>query len=325
MRAVVCAQLGPVTDLTVEDLEEPVPGPGEVAVAVDAAGVTYVDALLVGGRYQFPIPVPFVPGGEVAGRVVALGSGVEGLSPGDRVVGQGRVGGFAEVMVLERHQVWPLPDSIDAATAATVLQAYSTAVYELTRRDPVRSGEKVLVLGAGGGVGLAAVDVATGLGATVIAAASSPDKRAAATAAGAVATIDTLSEDLKIRARELSGGGVDVVVDPVGGDLAEPALRALAFGGRYHVVGFAGGAIPRIPLNLVLLNSRTVVGVELGGALPRDPQLGPAVTDEVLAGIAEGRYHPVTPTVLRLEAAGQALDDLLNRRVTGKLALAPGR
>ena len=323
MRAVVCQQLGAVTDLTVEDVDEPVPGPGQVLVAVRAAGVTYVDALLVGGRYQFPVPVPFVPGGEVAGQVAALGEGVTGLAVGDRVVAQARTGGFAEAMVADGSQVWPLPDSVSDGVGATVLQSYTTAVYELTRRDPVKEGEQVLVLGAGGGVGLAAIDVATALGARVIAAASSPEKRAAAAAAGAVATVDSLHDDVKVRVRELSGGGVDVVVDPVGGDLAEPALRALAFGGRYHVVGFAGGPIPRIPLNLVLLNSRTIVGVELGGMLPRSPGLGDTIVNEVLAGVAAGRYRPTEPAMMPLRDAGAALDGLLNRRVTGKVALVP--
>ncbi|MCU4183239.1 zinc-binding dehydrogenase [Acidiferrimicrobium sp. IK] len=323
MRAVVCKQLGAVADLVVEDVEDPVAGAGEVLVAVEAAGVTYVDALLVGGRYQFPVPVPFVPGAEVAGRVAALGEDVFDLAVGERVVAQARTGGFAETLVTGRGQVWRLPDGVAAGVGATVLQSYMTTVYELTRRDPLRAGEKILVLGAGGGVGLAAVDVAVGLGAQVIAAASSADKRAAAMAAGAFAAVDTLNEDLKTRVRELSGGGVDVVVDPVGGELAEPALRALAFGGRYHVVGFAGGPIPKIPLNLVLLNSRTVVGVELGGVLPRRPGLGQEITEEVLSGVADGRFHPTEPRMLPLEQAGEALDALLGRRVTGKLALAP--
>jgi NADPH2:quinone reductase len=310
--------------LQVEDVEVPTPGPGQVMVAVEAAGVTFVDALLVAGRYQFPIPVPFVPGGEVAGRISAVGAGVPGWRVGDRVVGQPRSGGFAEQVVVASSQVAALPEGVSAPVAATMLQSYLTAVYELTRRDPVRAGEKVLVLGAGGGVGLAVVDVATSLGATVIAAASTAEKRDAATRAGARAVIDTTSEDLKVRARELSGGGVDVVVDPVGGEMAEPALRALSFGGRYHVVGFAAGSIPRIPLNLVLLNSRTIFGVELGGVLPREPELAEQLRAEVISGVAAGRYRPVVPATLPLSSAGAALEALLGRRVTGKLALVTG-
>ena len=227
--------------------------------------------------------------------------------------------------MLPATAVTPLPAGVAAAVGATILQSYSTAVYALTVRSPVVAGETVLVLGAGGGVGLAAVDVARTLGARVIAAASSADKREAARSAGASETIDTLTEDVKTRARALSGGGVDIVVDPVGGDLAEPALRALRFGGRYLVVGFAGGAIPHIPLNLVLLNSRTVLGVELGGVLPRDPATGARITQEVLDGVCTGRFHPVNPVVLPLDRAGDALGSLLGRRVTGKLALDPAR
>jgi NADPH:quinone reductase len=320
----VCHELGPVGAVQVEDVEAPTHGPGQVIVDVEAAGVSFVDALLVGGRYQFPIPVPFVPGGEVAGRISAVGAGVDGVRVGDFVVAQPMSGGFAERIVLSSSLVASLPEGISAPVAATMLQSYCTAVYELTRRDPVKAGETVLVLGAGGGVGLATIDVAAGLGATVIAAASTPEKRAAALDAGAVAVIDTTSEDLKVRARELSGGGVNVVVDPVGGELAEPALRALGFGGRYHVVGFAAGVIPRIPLNLVLLNSRTVVGVELGGVLPHEPELAAQLRREVISGVADGRYRPVVPATLPLSSAGAALEALLERRVTGKLALVMG-
>jgi NADPH2:quinone reductase len=207
--------------------------------------------------------------------------------------------------------------------AATVLQSYSTALYALTRRDALRAGETVLVLGAGGGVGRATVDVASSLGARVIAAASTAAKRSAATAAGAVATIDSATEDLKARARDLSGGGVDVVVDPVGGSLSEPALRALGFGGRYHVVGFAGGSIPKIPLNLVLLNSRTVIGIEWGGWVLHHPEAATEIATEILDGIVAGRLRPVTPECAALSDAPRVLSDVANRRVTGKVALLP--
>ncbi|HET9691263.1 MAG TPA: zinc-binding dehydrogenase [Acidimicrobiales bacterium] len=323
MRAVVCRRLGAPPE--VETVDDPTPGPGQVLVDVDAAGVTYVDALLVGGRYQFPVPTPFVPGGEVAGRVVAVGDGVSGHRIGDAVVASTTVGGFAERCVLAAGQARPLPAGLQPAVAATALQAYSTAVYALAHRDPVAAGEQVLVLGAGGGVGLAMIDVAVARGARVIAAASSAEKRAAALAMGAAVAVDTLADDLKTTVRELSGGGVDVVVDPVGGDLAEPALRTLGFGGRYLVVGFAGGPIPRIPLNLVLLNSRTVVGVEYGGALPKTPGLAAAVTGEVFDGLTAGRFHPVRPTVRPLGDAAAVLDELLDRRVVGKIALDPGK
>ena len=321
MKAVVCRTLGEAPE--VGEVDDPAPQAGQVLVEVEAAGVTYVDALLCAGRYQFPIPTPFVPGGEIAGRVVALGDGVTTHQVGDRVVASSFAGGFAERCAVAAQAARPLPAGIDPAVGATMLQAYSTAVYALAHRDPLAAGEQVLVLGAGGGVGLAMVDVAVARGARVIAAASSEAKRAAAVAQGAAEVVDTLGDDLKSRVRELSGGGVDVVVDPVGGELAEPALRTLGFGGRYLVVGFAGGPIPRIPLNLVLLNSRTVVGVEYGGALPKTPGLGEAVTAEVLDGVAAGRYHPVAPEVRPLDRAAATLGDLLARNVVGKVALDP--
>jgi NADPH2:quinone reductase len=248
---------------------------------------------------------------------------VTGVEPGTRVVAQTGAGGFAEFVAAPARSVVALPDGIGAATAATVMQSYSTALFALTVRDHVQEGETVVVLGAGGGVGLASVDVATSLGARVIAVASTGEKRGAAMAAGAVAAIDPAAEDLKLRVRELTDGGADVVVDPVGGALAEPALRALRFGGRFLVVGFAGGAIPRVPLNLVLLNSRTIVGIEWGGWLVHHPGAAADVSREILEGITAGRLHPVAPVVRPLTEAAAVLADLAGRRVTGKVALTP--
>ncbi len=335
----VCREAGSVT---VEETDEPVAAEGQVVVEVEAAGVTYVDALLVAGRYQFPVPTPFVPGGEVAGTVIEVGSGVEGVDVGQRVAAQTAVGGFAERVAVPVRSVVPLPPAVSSPVGATMLQAYMTAVYALTERCSIDEDELVLVLGAGGGVGLAMVDVATSLGARVIAAASTEEKRRAALRAGAVSVIDTSTEDIKVRARELAaelgrgagsagsgvpfaarGAGVDVVVDPGGGDLAEPALRSLRFGGRYLVVGFAGGAIPRLPLNLVLLNGRTLVGVELGGAVPRQAGLGARLVRAVVEGVGSGSYHPVAPEVWPLSGAGEALSGLVERRITGKVALDP--
>ncbi len=324
MRAVVCRQLGPPEVLVVEEREAPAPGPGQVLVEVEAVGVNYVDALFVSGEYQIKPPLPFVPGSEVAGVVRQLGEGVVAVAVGDRVMAMPGLGGYADQVVLGARQVVPVPGDLDAPRAATFIQSYATALFALTRRTSLAEGEVVLVLGAGGGVGLAAIDVATALGARAIAAASTDEKRMLATVMGAEAAIDTTYEDLKARARELGDGGVDVVVDPIGGDAAEPALRALRWGGRYVVIGFAAGSIPRIPLNQVLLNNRTIVGVDWGAWSMRDPKAQGELLDELGALVAEGRLHPVAPTTYPLERAADALRDLLERRVTGKVALVTG-
>jgi NADPH2:quinone reductase len=324
VRALLCETFGPLEDLAVRDVDEPEAGPGQVLVDVEAAGVNFVDTVILTGGYQFAPPLPYVPGSEFAGRTLAVGEGVPEERLGERVVVSAWTGGFAERAVVASGAALALDPALDTAVAATVLQSYSTAVFALTRRDTLQEGEWVLVLGAGGGVGLAAVDVATSLGARVIAAASSPAKREAAVAAGALATIDSRAEDIKARARELSGGGVDVVVDPVGGPAAEPALRALGFAGRYHVIGFAGGAIPRVPLNLVLLNSRTVIGIEWGGWLLHHPEEGPLVSAEVLEGAAKGRFSPVAPERRPLDEAVDVLCRVARGELAGKVALLPG-
>ena len=325
MRAVVCPELGPPDVLVVEERGPLTPGPGQVLVDVEAAGVNYVDALFVAGRYQIRPPVPFVPGSEICGRVAALGEGVATPPVGARVMGMPGLGGFAEQVVLAADAVVEVPDELDATRAATFIQSWCTALFALTRRTQVEPGERVLVLGAAGGVGQATIGVAGALGAEVIAVASSPAKRAAALAAGAAAVIDPDTEDLKIRARELGGGGVDVVVDPVGGALAEPALRALRTGGRYLVIGFASGDIPALPLNQVLLNNRTVLGVDWGAWAMRHPDAQRALLEEALAMVRAGRVHPVAPTTYPLERAAEALADLEGRRVVGKVALVTGR
>ncbi len=323
MRVVVCKELGPPEALVVEERPTPEPGDGQVRIAVRAAGVNYVDGLIAAGRYQIRIEPPFVPGSELAGVVDAIGPGVEGLAVGDRVFATLGTGGFAEYAIARPVAVTPIPDSLDFARAASFHQSYCTAWFALVRRTVVRPGETVLVTGAGGGVGLAAVDVARALGARVIAVASTPEKRALAMQMGAEATIDPNVDDIKTRARELAGsGGVDVVYDAVGGELAEASLRALRFDGRFCVIGFTGG-IPRIPLNLVLLNNRTVVGVEWGGWALRHPQENGVLVREVLERIDAGELHPVAPEERPLEAASTAVADLLGRRAAGKIVLVP--
>jgi NADPH2:quinone reductase len=216
-----------------------------------------------------------------------------------------------------------VPDAIDSAQAAGFIQSYCTALFALSRRARVAAGESVVVLGAGGGVGLAAIDVATAHGARAIGAASSEEKRGAALAAGAEAVIDYTTEDLKTRIRELTGGGTDVVFDPVGGPHAEPALRGLGRFGRYVVIGFAGGAIPSLPLNQVLLNNRSILGVDWGAWTGIDPAGQQALLSELVALVEAGSLHPAAPEVRPLDSAVEALGDLLERRVTGKVVLAP--
>lgn len=320
MRALVCEELGSVAVVDTKPLE---PGPGQVLITVEAAGVNYVDALFVQGRYQIKPPLPFVPGGEVAGTVAAVGPGVTDPVPGTRVLAMCGLGGFAEQVVVPASSAVPLPDRLDAARAATFTQSFCTGLYALRNRGSLQPGETVLVLGSGGGVGLAAVQVAKALGARVLAGASSAAKREAALAAGASAVVDTSSEDVKAAARAFSEGGVDLVYDPVGGDLAEPALRSLRVGGRYLVIGFASGTIPSLPLNQVLLRNRTIVGIDWAAWLMANPQDQHALLTELLAMVATGALDPITPTTAPLATAPQVLTNLLNRHVTGKVALIP--
>ena len=338
MRAVVCKELGPPSGLVVDEVDAPTAGPGQVVVDVEAAGVNYVDALFVQGRYQIKPALPFVPGSEIAGIVSAVSDGVAQVAVGDRVLASCGLGGFAEQVAVSATSVSRIPEGLDAARAATFTQSYSTALFALRDRAHVEQGEVVLVLGAGGGVGLATIDVALALGAIPIGAASTDGKRQAATAAGARATIDTststAAEDLKTRARVLAeeltaptrpadrrSTGVDLVIDPVGGELAEPALRALGDSGRYVVIGFAAGPIPSLPLNQVLLRNRTVVGVDWGAWAMRHGPEQAELLATLLRFVSEASIHPAAPRTYPLAAVGEALDDLLGRRVVGKVAL----
>jgi NADPH:quinone reductase len=323
MRSVTCTEIGPLERLVVGEGPDPEVRPGGVVVEVEAAGVNYVDALFVQGRYQIKPPVPFVPGSEVAGRIVDVGEGVDDWAPGDRVMAMVGLGGFASRVAAPARALVRVPDRMDSARAAGFIQSYCTALFALSRRAHLAPGETVVVLGAGGGVGLAAIDVATGLGARAIGAASSPEKRVAAEAAGAESVIDYGAEDLKARMRELTGGGADVVLDPVGGDHAEPALRGLGRFGRYIVIGFAGGPIPKIPLNQVLLNNRSVLGVDWGAWTGVDPAGQQDVLTELVAMVEAGSLTPAAPEERPLDGAIEALGDLLERRVTGKLVLVP--
>ena len=324
MRAVVCNELGAPSLLRVEERPDPEPRPGEVVVDVEAAGVNYVDALFVAGQYQIKPAVPFVPGTESAGTISRVGDGVEGLAVGQRVLVSAGLGGFASRVAAAASSVTVLPDVLDSARAATFNQSYSTCLYALRNRAAAQAGESVLVLGAGGGIGLAAIGVARALGCRVLGVASSEEKRAAALAAGAEAVVDPAAEAVKDAARTWAGGtGVDMVIDPVGGSLAEPALRALGDRGRYCVIGFAAGDIPSIPLNQVLLRNRTVLGIDWGIWAMQHADAQAALLGALLEMVAGGHIDPVRPNEYRLEDVARALEDLLGRRVVGKVALIP--
>jgi len=323
MRRIVCEAWGPPESLVLVDEDDPVAGPGRVVVAVTAAGVNFVDALFVAGTYQIKVPPPFTPGSELVGRVVEVADDVTSVGVGDRVLTSMGLGGWSSHVVVRASALTTVPDALDDAVAAALVQSYSTAWFTLTRRIALAAGETVLVLGAGGGVGLAAIDVARSLGATVIAAASTPEKLADAVAMGATSTISYESADLKAEARALSGGGVDVVIDPVGGPFTEPALRALGFGGRLAVIGFAAGGIASLPVNQVLLNNRSVVGVDWGAWAMKNPADQAVLFAEVLAAVADGRLHPPRPSQHPLADAGAVLRGLLDRKLRGKAVLVP--
>ena len=322
MRRIVCREFGPVERLVLVEEPDPEPGPGEVAVAVAAAAVSFVDGLIVEGRYQVRPPLPYTPGSAVAGRVRAVGGEVNGLAVGDPVVVLSMAGGgYTTDLVVPASAVAACPAGLAPELAATVIENYSTMTFAFSSRVPVRPGEWVLVLGAGGGIGLAAVDLARAAGARVVAAASTEAKREAARAAGAEVVVGYT--DLKTRVREVTGGGADVVVDPVGGPLAEEALRALTAYGRFCVLGFAGGDIPRLPANVVLLRNRSVIGVDWGDWARTRPEAANALVPEVLDRIARGELRPPAPTRLPLDQAAHALTLLAHRDVVGKLALIP--
>jgi NADPH2:quinone reductase len=322
MRAVVCHRFGPPEDLAVEACDEPEPGPGEVLVDVRACSVCFPDVLLIQDRYQVTPPLPFVPGSEVSGVVRAVGADVDGIAVGDRVLGAVLWGGLAERVVLSAGALSPIPDGVDFVHAAAFVYAYGTSHYALRHRANLQAGETLVVLGAAGGVGLAAVELGAHMGAVVIAAASSEEKLAECRRLGAAMTIDYSREDLKTCIRELTGGaGADVVYDAVGGPYSEPALRAMAWGGRFLVVGFAAGDIPRVPLNLVLLRGCEIDGVFLGGYAARDRGGHRRHLDELMEWWRAGALHPHVSKRYPLAEAAQALRDLMDRRAVGKLVV----
>ena len=324
MKAVVCKAYGPPEDLVIEEVPEPAPGPGQVVIEVEAAGVTFPDALVIENKYQAKATPPFIPGGEAAGVVRAVGEGVSAPAVGDRVVASlGLVGAFAERVCVPAEAARPIPDNVGFAEVTGLVYSYGTGYYGLVDRGELRAGDTLLVLGAGGNLGLAAVELGKALGARVIAAASGAEKLALCTERGADDTIDYDKEDLKERAKALTEGrGVDVVYDCVGGSYAEAALRAIAWKGRFLVIGFTAG-IPKIPLNLALLKGCQIIGVFLGAMLGREPETRDRVVRAIDELIASGKIRPHVSRSYTLDQAPQALRDLLDRRVLGKVVVAP--
>jgi NADPH2:quinone reductase len=322
MKAVLAKAFGPIEQLVLEEIAPRKPGPGEVAIAVRACGVNFFDALIVQGKYQTRPPVPFSPGGEVAGVVHAVGPGVTGLTAGARVLAFTGHGGYAQELIADAASVVALPEQMDFVTAAAFPITYGTAYHALKDRGQLRSGETLLVLGAAGGVGLAAVEIGKIMGARVIACASSDEKLALAREHGADELINYAVSDLRERIREVSAGkGVDVVYDPVGGGYAEPALRSLAVGGRYLVIGFASGEIPKIALNLLLLKVVSMVGVFWGAFAKAQPQRNAANLAELLAWYTQDRLRPHVSATFPLPRYREALDAVVQRKVLGKVVL----
>lgn len=321
MKAVVCRQWGEPESLVVEEVPAPAPGPGQVLIEVHAAGVNFPDTLIIQRKYQVQPELPFSPGGEVAGRVKAVGPGVSGWSVGDRVVGSATFGGFAQEAVIDAERVVPLPEGMDYPQAAAFVLAYGTSLHALKDRGRLAAGETLLVLGAGGGVGIAAVEIGKAMGARVIAAASDADKLDLCTAHGADATINYATEDLRERLKALAPGGVDVVFDPIGGERSETAFRCIAWEGRHLVVGFAAGEVPRLALNLPLLKGASIVGVYWGNFLRRGADTARAHMRELFALHASGAVRPPVTRSYRMEEAGQALRDVMERRVKGKVVI----
>ncbi|HET9627150.1 MAG TPA: NADPH:quinone oxidoreductase family protein [Kofleriaceae bacterium] len=324
MRAVRAHDLSGPAGLRVDEVPAPTVGAGQVLIEVRAAGVNFPDVLLSRGLYQFKPTPPFSPGGECAGVVRAIGAGVSSVAVGDRVAATVINGAFVEQICVPEPAVTKLPDEVPFEVGAATLLTYATTWHALVDRAQLKAGESLLVLGAAGGVGIAACEIGALLGARVIAAASSDDKLAFCREHGASETINYATEDLKERLKKLtSGQGVNVVYDPIGGPLAEAALRSTAWEGRYLVVGFAAGEIPKIPLNLVLLKGCQIVGVFWGSFAAREPQRNRAHAAEILRHVAAGKLRPAVDAVLPFERAGEALERLEQRKVKGKIVLVP--
>ena len=324
MRAVLCKEYGPPESLVVEEVDEPEAGPGHIVIDVKACAINFPDVLMIQDLYQFKPPLPFSPGGEIAGVVSAIGESVDGFTIGQEVFSGVGSGGLAEKVAVRAASAIPVPRGLSLPQAASVLNAYGTSYHALKDRADLRPGETLLVLGAAGGVGLAAVELGAMMGATVIAAASTDKKLAVCLDHGASLTINYETEDLKLRIRELTDGrGADVVYDPVGGPYAEPALRSTAWEGRFLVIGFTAG-IPKLPLNLPLLKACSVVGVFYGAYAAREPERNRRNLEELVEFIEAGKIKPHVSSTYPIDRAGEAIRELADRRAEGKVVVLMG-
>ena len=322
MKAVLCKQHGLPDTLVVEEIPSPKAGAKQVVITVKACGVNFPDTLIIQNKYQFKPELPFSPGGEVAGIIKEVGEGVSHLNVGDTVIAMTGWGGFAEEVLTDASRVFPVPPVFDFKTAATFAYVFGTSYHALKDRAQLQEGETVLVLGASGGVGLAAVQLAKVMGAKVIAAASTEAKLAVCSQYGADAIVNYSDDNWREQVKALTEGkGVDVVYDAVGGHYAEPALRSMAWNGRYLVVGFAAGDIPKIPLNLPLLKGCSVVGVFWGEFATRQKKDNQANMMQLFGWLMQGKIKPHISAEYPLEQAAQALNDLLERKATGKVVL----
>jgi NADPH:quinone reductase len=324
MKAVLCKAWGPPESLVVEDIARPVPQAGEVLIEVRAAAVNFPDVLIVQKKYQFQPQLPFTPGSEAAGVVAEVGEGVRHVKPGDRVIGFTLTGGFAEYMLAPAAGVVPVPSGVSDEVAAAFTMVYGTSHHAVVDRAQLKAGETMLVLGAAGGVGLAAVQIGKAMGARVIAAASTDQKLAVCREHGADECINYSSEDLREGIKRTTGGkGPDVIYDPVGGKYAEPAFRSIGWRGRYLVVGFADGDIPKLPLNLALLKGASIVGVFWGEFARREPKANGAAMVQMMGWMAEGKLKPLISARYPLEGVRDALAALARREVVGKVVVLP--
>ncbi|UCD67497.1 MAG: NADPH:quinone oxidoreductase family protein [Betaproteobacteria bacterium] len=322
MRAVLCKELGLPEKLVVDEVPSPSAGKGQVVLSVKACGVNFPDTLIIQGKYQFKPELPFSPGGEVAGVVKEVGAGVAAVKPGDRVIASSTWGGFAEELVVEADRTIPMPEAMDFVPASAFVLTYGTSYHALKDRGQLQAGETLLVLGASGGVGISAIQIGKMMGARVIAAASTDQKLQVCKDNGADEVINYAEEDLRARVKELtSKQGVDVIYDPVGGPFSELALRDMAWNGRFLVVGFAAGEIPKVPLNLTLLKGCSIVGVFWGAFTRKEPENNRRNNEELLRFFVEGKVKPHIYATYPLEQAAQALNDVMYKRVSGKVVL----
>jgi NADPH2:quinone reductase len=324
MKAILCSHFCAPDELELADIEEPHAGPGEAVVRVKSAALNFFDTLIIAGKYQHKPPFPFSPAAEFAGVVESIGAGVTGVAPGDRVMGNIGWGAAREAVAVPAQQLVKVPEGLDFDRAAGLTVTYGTTLYALQKRAELKSGETLVVLGASGGTGLAAIEIGKIMGARVIACASSDDKLAFARRHGADETVNYATEDLRDALKKLGGEhGIDVVYDPIGGPYAEPAVRSLAWEGRYLVVGFAAGEIPKLPLNLVLLKSCDIRGVLWGTWVRREPQAQRALMTQIVDWCAQGKLSAHVHAVYPLAEIAAALKAIADRKVMGKIVLRP--